>query len=98
MMGAEGLSNGRRWNWQSGLKANFKGFGGVQLVALLVLVHVVLKESLRHNIRLKVTALNLSRFLWGGGNEKPKSQMTLAAFPACSTETPQGTCCYFTCI
>lgn len=67
MMGAEGLSNGRRLNWESGLKANFKGFGGVQLVALLLLVHVVLKESLRHNIRLKVTALTLSRFLGGGG-------------------------------
>lgn len=98
MMGAEGLPNDRRWNWQCGLKANFKGFGGVQLVALLLLVHMVLKESLRHNMKFKGAALTLSRFLSGKQKMKnPKSQVTCAAFPACDTETLRAMCFSFTC-
>lgn len=48
IMRAEGLLNNRGWNGQCDVQANFKGFGGIQLAALLLLVHTMSKESLRH--------------------------------------------------
>lgn len=47
---AKWVLSDRVWSWQCSLKAKFKGFGGVQLAATLLLVHMLLKESLRHNI------------------------------------------------
>ena len=50
LLRAKGLLDSRSWSWQHSLEANFKGFGGVQLAAIILLVHKALTESPRHKI------------------------------------------------